>query len=518
MINKNTSLRITIIFVLSLLVFLFGLDRINLITADIGRHLINGKLFIEQNTLVSTNHYAYTMPNKLVINHHWLSGVIFYYVWQLFGFSGLSVFYAFLLTTTFIFFFLIGKSRSSWWPLILTTVLSLPLIGLRAEVRPEVFSLVFLGFETWLLLRIIEKRQFRWWLLLVFAAIQVLWVNIHLFFFLSWGIVGAMLVQQFFQKNQVNDTAREDTREYKSAIKFLVILLVIMIATSFVSPFGYKSVIEPFLILQGFGYQLAENKTLFFMINRFGTLRYWHSLVTALLGLVTSAYLIWRHHFKCLFAVILLVSFSVFALVMNRFVPMMGLMMIAFGSWTVSELLSKNKALEKSLIPFLTVFLLLTFISTRSYLSPFQDNFGVGLLPSVENSAQFFKQQNLSGPIFNNYDIGGYLIYQLFPSQRVFVDNRPEAYSEEFFSKYIAAQENETTWQQLDQEYNFETIFFYRHDFTPWAQPFLIKRIKDEVWVPIYIDEYVLILVKNSKQNQRVVEDFRLPLEIFVVN
>jgi hypothetical protein len=504
--NKNIFLKITITLILSSLVFLFGLNKINLITADIGRHLINGKLFVEQQTLVSTNHYSYTMPDKLVTNHHWLSGVIFYYVWQSVGFSGLSVFYALLLTAVFVFFFLIGKSRSSWWPLIFTTVLSLPLIGLRVEVRPEVFSLVFLGFETWLLLRVIEKKQFKWWLVLIFAIIQVLWSNLHLFFFLSWGVVGAMLIQQLLQKN-------------KAAIKFLVILLVTIIAASFITPFGYKSVLEPFLILQGFGYQLAENQTLFFMIKRFGTLRYWHSLVVAILGLGASAYLIWRHYFKYLFAVILLASFSVFALMMNRFVPTAGLMMIAFGSWIVSELLNKNQVLEKSLTPFLTVFLLLTFISTKSYLSPFHGNFGVGLLPSVENSAQFFRQQNLSGPIFNNYDLGGYLIHELFPSQRVYVDNRPEAYSEEFFAQYIAAQEDEVVWQQLDWEYNFETIFFYRHDLTPWAQLFLISKIQNaSQWVPVYVDDYALILVKDNQQNQQIIADFELPPETFTVN
>jgi len=503
--SKQRWLKIGTTLLFSLLIFLFGLNKINLITADIGRHLINGKLLAEQYTLVSNNHYSYTMQDQLVTNHHWLSGVVFYYLFQLTGFNGLSIFYAILLSTTFALFFLIGKKRADWWPLVLTIVLSLPLIGLRAEVRPEVFSLLFLSLEVWLLLCIIEKKQFKWWWWLVFGLIQVLWVNLHLFFFLSWGVVGAMLIQQFFQKNQ-------------SAVKFLAILLTIIVATSFISPFGYKSVIEPFFIFQDFGYQLAENQTLPFMIKRFGILKYWHGLMMAILSAGAGGYLIWKRHFKYLFAALLLISFSIFALVMNRFVPMMGLMLIGFGSWVVGELVSKNEIVEKSLFPFLSVFLLLVFISSRSYLSPLSNSFGVGLAPGVESSAQFFKQHNLSGPIFNNYDIGGYLIHQLFPEQRVFVDNRPEAYSTEFFQKYIAAQEDESSWQQLDEEHSFETIFFYRHDFTPWAQPFLIERIKDEAWAPVYVDDYVLILVKDNERNQQVIEEFRLSPETFVIN
>jgi hypothetical protein len=503
--NKQHLLQLSSIFFLSSLIFLFGLNKINLITADIGRHLINGKLLAEQHTLVSNNHYSYTMQDQLVTNHHWLSGVIFYYIFQLAGFNGLSIFYAAILTTAFIFFLLIGKSRSSWWPLVLTTVLSLPLIGLRAEVRPEVFSLLFLSLEIWLLLRIVDKRQFKWSWWLVFGLIQVLWVNLHLFFFLSWGVVGAMLIQQLVLKKQ-------------PAIKFLLILLAVIVAASFISPFGYKSVIEPLFIFQDFGYQLAENQTLIFMIQRFGILRYWHGLVIAILGLGAGGYLIWRRRFKHLFAALLLISFSIFALVMNRFVPMMGLMMVGFGSWVVGDLVSKNELVEKSLFPFLSVFLLLVFMSTKSYLSPLNNGFGVGLAPGVEGSAQFFKQHNLSGSIFNNYDIGGYLIHQLFPEQRVFIDNRPEAYSTEFFQQYIAAQEDEGSWKQLDEKYNFETIFFYRHDLTPWAQPFLIARIKDEIWVPVYVDDYVLILVKDNEHSQSVVKEFKLAPETFVIN
>ncbi|MBU0579310.1 glycosyltransferase family 39 protein [Patescibacteria group bacterium] len=498
-------LKALLVLILVLLVFGFALQKINFATADIGRHLINGKLLVEQKTLVSTNYYSYTMQNQLVTNHHWLSGVIFYLVFQLAGFSGLSVFYAVLLSIAFTFFFFIGKRQARWWSLILTTVLFLPLIGLRSEVRPEAFSLVFLGLETWWLLRIMEKKQFKWWVWLVFGFIQVLWVNLHLFFFLSWAVVGAMLIQQWLQKN-------------KPAIKFLLILLGVVVVASFISPFGYKSVIEPFFILQDFGYQLAENQTLFFMIKRFGMLQYWHGLTAVILGLGTCGYLIWRYNSRHLFATILLISFSVFAFFMNRFVPMLGFMLIGFGSWVVGEWLVKNQFLEKSLTPFLSVFLLLVFISTRSYLSPFRSSFGIGLLPGAESSAAFFKQHNLSGPIFNNYDIGGYLIYQLFPGQRVFIDNRPEAYSPEFFKRYIKAQEDEAVWQELDQEYGFETIFFYRHDFTPWAQPFLIKRIEDEVWVGVYVDNFVLILVRDDEKNQQVIKEFSLPKEIFTIN
>ena len=38
-----------------------------------------------------------------------------------------------------------------------------------------------------------------------------------------------------------------------------------------------------------------------------------------------------------------------------------------------------------------------------------------GLSPYIQESALFFRHNNIEGPIFNNYDIGGYLIFNLFP-------------------------------------------------------------------------------------------------------
>jgi len=75
--------------------------------------------------------------------------------------------------------------------------------------------------------------------------------------------------------------------------------------------------------------------------------------------------------------------------------------------------------------------------------------------------------------------------------ENVFVDNRPEAYPPEFFqNEYIPMQQNDTIWKVEEQKYNFNAIWFYRLDMTPWAQQFLITRVSDPEWVPIFVDDY----------------------------
>ncbi|MBI4648300.1 MAG: hypothetical protein HY738_17380 [Bacteroidia bacterium] len=146
-------------------------------------------------------------------------------------------------------------------------------------------------------------------------------------------------------------------------------------------------------------------------------------------------------------------------------------------------------------------------------------NNGLGLYSNINRSAKFFKANGIKGPIFNNYDIGGYLIYNLFPQQQVFVDNRPEAYSTDFFEKvYNPMLEKEEVWQQINAKYNFNCIYFFRLDETPFAQPFLIRRINDRAnWAPVYVDGAIIILLERNTENQTIIQKFELPADMFIV-
>ena len=153
----------------------------------------------------------------------------------------------------------------------------------------------------------------------------------------------------------------------------------------------------------------------------------------------------------------------------------------------------------------------------QAYL-PYWREFGLGLEPGNGAAAEFFRREKIRGPIMNDYDIGGYLIFHLFPEHRVFVDNRPEAYSEDFFQKiYVPMQQDESVWRRLDERYRFNAIFFYRHDATPWGQAFLIRRVQDPEWIPVFVDLYTIILVRRAPQNSGVIGAHGIPKSVFSV-
>jgi len=122
------------------------------------------------------------------------------------------------------------------------------------------------------------------------------------------------------------------------------------------------------------------------------------------------------------------------------------------------------------------------------------------LRPGENVAADFFKTNHLQGPIFNNFDIGSYLIIILYPQEKVFVDNRPEAYPASFFKNdYIPMQEDKQKFATEDAKYNFNAIFFSYRDFTPWSQEFLIRMVSDPAWAPVYADQYNIIFAQAQR-------------------
>ena len=58
---------------------LFFMEKIDLTTSDLGRHIKNGEMILDgQFGVLNTNFYSYTEPDYEFTNHHWGSGVIFY--------------------------------------------------------------------------------------------------------------------------------------------------------------------------------------------------------------------------------------------------------------------------------------------------------------------------------------------------------------------------------------------------------------------------------------------------------
>jgi hypothetical protein len=136
---------------------------------------------------------------------------------------------------------------------------------------------------------------------------------------------------------------------------------------------------------------------------------------------------------------------------------------------------------------------------------------GIGLLLGIEKAAGFLKSEGVAGPIFNNYDIGGYLAWDLPKNEKVFVDNRPAEYPGSFFTDiYKPMQENPEVFKKVDQQYNFNAIVFSAGDITPWGMNFMKVIRGNPDWEKVFEDNYVVVYLKNNETNQSIIEKYRI--------
>jgi hypothetical protein len=492
---------------------LFLTKEINLVTADLGRHLKNGELVFQNPKLLTTNFYSYTYPDYSFINHHWLGGVIFYFISKIAGFFGLSLFFIALSFITFLLFFRIAYKEAGLKIAIPVALLIIPLLGERVEIRPEVFSYFFSALFFWILWKYKNREfSFRW--LFILPLIEIIWINTHIYFFMGPLLIGLFCLEEIIRHLKEIKPKILDFLAYQKA---LIITLALSIAATLLNPFGIKGMLTPLKIFENYGYPIVENQSVRFLENY---------------GIVNPNFLLFKITFLILFLSLVLVVFANrrrFSLVYSFLGIFLGVMaslalrnFTLFGFFALPTIacslrtglakikLSAQNAKITAILAVLAIFL----FTAISYGNVFQNKPHLGLAPRVNASADFFKQQKISGPIFNNYDIGGYLIYNLYPENKVFVDNRPEAYPANFFQEtYIPMQENEDTWKRVSEQYNFNAIFFSISDITPWGQQFLTSRLDDPDWIPVFADNYAIIFLKNTEANKSLIEKFKIPRE-----
>lgn len=512
MLDKQYFIRWGIFSFFILYFSLFFFQKVNLTASDLGRHIQNGNVILATKIIFTTNFYSYTHPAFEVTNHHWLFGVFSSVIFSLFGYSGLTWSSIFLYTSATTILLLYELKNKSLLSVLSACFLCIPLLTYRTEFRPEVFSYLFLitGYIT--ISKLSQGKTSLRHTLMLLLPLQIIWVNTHIFFIMIFGIVGAYGIQAIITKK-------------KDVIKQLSILGLSLLLVSLCNPRFLTGLLEPLNIFQNYGYRIAENQGVIFLSKySFQSLHgYFYLLISSFILLLLTSLKYIKNKTSNIAMHILCFSFIFFGFKMSRLLPLTGVFIIPVLSHILNryqkniklfyEKVTKNYYhLMTSSTLLIGFFLLL--LSTGLFMP--KSAFGLGIFTDNNRSADFFKTHNLYGPIFNNYDIGGYLILHLYGKESVFVDNRPEAYPSSFFTdEYIPMQESELTWQQNLEKYNFNVIYFYRHDLTNWSQTFLINRVKDGNWVPVFVDDYAIIFVRNNEKNSEVIQKFRIPKEAF---
>lgn len=473
----------------SIIILLFStyFHSINAITQDLGRHIKTGEIIWTTHSVNKTNFFSYTFPDFPFINHHFGSEILFYLIYTSFGFLGTLVVSALCSIIGFLLLFRYSLKKTNLLTVSFISFLLLGILYERTDVRPEAFS--YLLFSLFLVILFKNREKTTKWLY-VLIPLQLLWVNLHIY----W-VIGVITVGLFFLDACISFITKGNNplKHTKQLLPLFFVLTFAALSTA-LNPSGISGTLYPFRVFDNYGYNIEENQNIFLLWEMFQKrtiIFFWVSVV--LLFTLLSIRIRYTRPIDWLISI----TFTILGIFAIRNFPLFAFAIFIPFVYHLSPLCKPLEKKSKFYL-LLGVCCLLLVIWQLHYVfttKPFSFAPPTGATKAVD----FMLAKNLKGPIFNNFDIGSYLIFKLYPKEKVFVDGRPEAYPASFFQNtYIPMQQDPKIFEQIDKKYHFNTIFFAHTDQTPWATQFLRHIVKNPDWKTLYLDDTVIILTKSS--------------------
>lgn len=352
--------------------------------------------------------------------HSWLSGVIFYLVFNYLGWQGI-VFLLWAtgtLTVLILFFYLRSLippiSRISHISLILTITLTSIILNLRWPARPEIFIYSL----TISLLLIDQYRKKYIQVIILIPLVIVIWTNLYgASAIAGLGLVSLLVVKQLFT----------DRFKIKPEQKYFYLLSAISYPLSLLNPYGFKSLFYSFFFIPKVAVYEAE----------------WAGITSLIANLPMGHLLFFQYqiliYLITLFSLIALLSLNLRVLKKNLLPLLLGLSILApiltFRHFQMATVLTSpllaitlTSALSKKfkLTLILATLLLLLNLGIYFWLNPPESLENKNL--SASGLIDFIEQNNISGNAFHHINLGGFLTYNLHPGVKVFYDTRDELY------------------------------------------------------------------------------------------
>ncbi|HUY33731.1 MAG TPA: hypothetical protein VMV69_13355 [Pirellulales bacterium] len=455
------------------LVFLVSCVEIE--DGDIWWHLRTGQLIVERCEIPRTDWFTYTNPDRPWIDLHWGFQLIVAGLWTLGGAPALVLAKCCLGTATFALCLSCRRPQWPWRRVVACWLPSLLIFSGRNQVRPEMFSLLFLAGTLAVLFHQRRRPWLVWWL----PVIQILWINIHALFilglvvwacFLADAVVRGFVARRFIAGNGPLETCPAEPPTTVELRRWAVVTLL-MVAAALVNPYGREGATFPLTLFEriqgdqrGFYQGFAgEFHGLGDFIGKHGLWAALNNLTTGLLlalfglGLATFGWLLAIRRF-CPFRALLFALFAYLAWQASRNSALFALVGGVVLEANVGELSESRPAAPTrrfhlgrvvlaSLLGLLLVALPSDVFWTVAH-GEMPRRFGWGEVPRAfaHESARFLGREGMPKRVFA-VDQGAAAVYIFHngPKRRVFADGRLEVHSRRTLERYQAIWHELTT-------------------------------------------------------------------------
>jgi len=413
---------------------------------DIWFHMLYGKYFLEHQTLIADHTiFSWTPTTNDTIYCTWLPDIFLYLLHKVAGLPGLFAFrYICMLVPVLGCFLYARKLKIATNPLTwLLCLLAVIMSYTAAFEKPEVLSFVFMTILAWNWWHIRSCGERAWKNCYLFPLIMLVWVNTHggfvfgaVFLVLIW--LGEMINAWLSPLNTLSPRMR----------KHLTIAMFIAALTTLMTPYGYLYPVQLFFDLLPTEANANYNKKIAAYDSPFSFEDTYLFTMGADTVIVLLLFLYLRNFKKTEWSSLL--TNMVFAFLYTRFfrttfywVPVFlfsGLHLLSLAPVVPPKW--KHAPSLTNALPKLVTIVGLLFAGTSLHNSYFKPErylwmgFGISANSPV-TEAEYLKKYFPHARIGNTYDQGAYLLWRLWPENRVFFDARHFPYrdwSDSFFT------------------------------------------------------------------------------------
>ncbi|MCX5692876.1 MAG: tetratricopeptide repeat protein [Candidatus Omnitrophica bacterium] len=482
--------------VLILLFALLVISQINtIVDSDIWCHLKTGEYILKNFNIPQTDIFSYTLENQSWIHQDWLSEVSFYLVFVNFGWIGLNILKALIISLSFFILLLISsKGKRIVYPIIFI-ILSILAFGYRSSVRPEMFSYLFLC----VFLYVLEEGKYFY----ILPFLQVIWANLHGYFILGPILIFIYCIDEFISCN-------------RGKAKRLALFFIGAFLACFITPYFYKGILYPMEVM----YQAFSGKRLFIdtiseltMPIKSNFNKYIFFWVLSILSSLTFFINLKKSRIK--HVIVFAGSFMAFYIAM-RYMPIFIFLAMLLAAKNLNEANLTKRIPEKKCYPvlMLAICCLIYFFASDKYymfirqfpLKKTGSEFSRLLAPF--GACDFLEKNSIKGRIFNTLDFGSYIGYRFYPEKRFFIDGRLGMYKEDFYATYRRIQNYPKEWEIIQKKYNFD-IALLRHIFSG-TERILKYLYNNKEWALVYYDKSSTIFLRDAPGNEKAIEKFKI--------
>lgn len=445
------------------------------VDADLWWHLRAGQEMIAQGRILLTDIFSYTRPGVPWVNAFWVSEIFLSALYSLGGYFALTIFVSGTGAATFYLLSrrLNGNPFLNAFVLILSAVTAAPIWG----PRPQILSFFIVALlDDWL-----ACNRPRWWLPLLFAF----WANLHGGWIWGFLLLAAHLAGMLVNLAMLPD---ERTALWKE-IKNLLLWLVISAFAIGLNPNGLAIWKLPF---QQVNVSLEIQE---WLSPDFHSIDFHPFLWMLFLLIVASPFAAkptaWGQLFKVLgFAYLTFVAqrnIAVFAIVT---VPLLAdWLNAALRTFQTEKRIEPSRSLPLPLRTFINAvigFSLITAALGNAFLASqpekVDENYPVTAIEWIKNNQP-------TGPLFNSYNWGGYLLWTL-PEYPVFIDGRADMYDAELIQQWQDVVAGGEKAIAILDEWQVNLVLLEPN----WS---VVETLQTNSWQVAYEDKQAIILIRK---------------------